>query len=92
MENKTSIQGPDKIVLSKKDDNEALLEELSELEHEQWMKWAKDIAKKETLSKTRTDRWENECFKPYSELTEEMKEFDREWAKKVIEIVDKFNK
>lgn len=68
------------------------LEELAELEHEQWMKWAKAlIPELESLDKEkiqkRIKRWKEECFKPYSELTDEMKEFDREWARKVLDIV-----
>jgi gas vesicle protein len=76
------------------------LEELAELEHEQWMKWAKNLLP--TLKKivndfdkdTKNDiekrikRWKEECFKDYKDLTEEMKEFDREWARKVLKIVE----
>lgn len=92
MKNKTSIQGPDKIVISKKEEHDSLLEELSELEHEQWMKWAKDIAKTEKITPERLKRWEEDCFKPYDDLTEKLKEFDREWARKVIAIVEKNKK
>ena len=62
------------------------IEELADLEHQQWIKWSKELSEKESLSPQRVYRWRNECWKPYSELTEEMKEFDREWARKVIEI------
>jgi hypothetical protein len=68
-------------------DKETLLEQLAALEHEQWMKWAKELMRKEKLSEERIARWEKDCFKPYEELTEEMKEFDREWARKVLKIV-----
>ena len=57
-----------------------LLEKVSSLVHEEWMAWAKDILKTEKISPGRTKHWEEECFKPYEELTEEMKEYDREWA------------
>ena len=66
-----------------------LREELSELEHEQWIYWAKDILKEENIKKEREERWEDEGFKPYSKLTEKMKDFDREWANKVIKILEK---
>lgn len=66
-----------------------LREELADLEHEQWMKWAKDILKSEDISKDRAKRWKKECFKPYDKLSEEMKDFDREWADKVLKIVEK---
>ena len=66
-----------------------LVEELAELEHEQWIEWSKDIAKEEDLSEDRIKRWEEECWKPYKELSDKMKEFDREWAKKVLKIIRK---
>ena len=74
------------------DDEDEMREELADLEHEQWMKWAKDIIKSEDISKDRKERWEKECFKPYSKLSNEMKDFDREWADKVIKIFNKYNK
>lgn len=64
--------------------NNNLLEKLAELEHEQWIAWSKDIASKEKLSPERLKRWKS-LWVPYKELSEEMKEFDREWARKVIE-------
>jgi len=78
-------------------------EKLSELEHDQWMyltkiyaKWLKEI---KTLLKThqsykaikkiksKLDGWK-ENWKPYSELDEEIKELDREWARKVEKIAE----
>jgi hypothetical protein len=64
-------------------------EELADLEHKQWMEWAKSIMKSEDISKERAERWKKECFKPYSKLSEEMKDMDREWADKVLKIVNK---
>jgi len=75
-----------KTIISKKVENK-IIEELAALEHEQWMKWAKDILKTEDITKERSKRWEEESFKPYKDLTEEQKEMDREWAKKVYDIV-----
>ena len=63
-------------------------EELSALEHDQWMAWSKDIAKKENISSERLKRWKK-LWKPYAELTEEEKNQDREYAEKVIEVIDK---
>jgi bifunctional non-homologous end joining protein LigD len=63
-----------------------LLEELSELEHEQWMKWSKDVAKKEDISPERLERWK-EYWKPYDKLPEDVKDDDREWAEKVLKLV-----
>lgn len=65
-----------------------LLEALAALEHMQWVKWSKDIARSERISKKRLKRWK-EFWVPYSKLSEEVKEFDREWAEKVIAIAYK---
>ena len=69
--------------------HDELIEKLAELEHEQWQKWSKDIAKNENISDDRFNRWANDCWKPYNELTEEMKEHDRVWARKVLELINK---
>ena len=42
---------------------------------------------KEKVQK-RIKRWKEECFKPYEDLSDEMKEFDRIWARKALKIVD----
>lgn len=80
-------------------DKEELIEELAELEHEQWMEWSKSVIDEimggpmKTKAEMRDDihelhlRW-LKCWKPYPELPEKAKEKDREWAKKVIEIVE----
>jgi hypothetical protein len=77
-----------------------MLEVLAELEHEQWMHWSK--ATLENLKKMDSDEpdaYLNACFwfedrwsrnwKPYNELSEETKEFDRIWARKVLEILER---
>lgn len=64
-----------------------LREKLSELEHEQWMKWAKTVLKEEEISEKREKRWKKD-FVPYKDLPEETKDFDREWADKVIKIIE----
>ena len=63
-----------------------LIEKLAELEHEQWMVWSQDIASKELLSNERRERW-RKLWIPFQELSEEMKDRDRKWAKKVLEII-----
>jgi len=63
-----------------------LLEMLSELEHKQWIEWSKTVAKKEKLSKERLKRWRT-CWKPYAKLSEEQKQSDRKYAKKVLKII-----
>ncbi len=66
-------------------------EKVSEYIHEEWMTWAKTMLKHEKLSPARIERWENECFKPYSELSEEMKDLDRMFATKIVDIVKSSN-
>lgn len=63
--------------------NPKLLEKLAELEHVQWMAWSQNLAKEETLSKSRMKRW-SQLWKPYAELLEDEKEHDRNWARKVL--------
>lgn len=63
-----------------------LIEKLAELEHLQWIEWSKNIASKEKLSPGRVERW-SRLWKPYAELTEEEKEQDREWARKVVALL-----
>ena len=58
-----------------------ILEDLAEIEHEQWMQWANSV--KGEVSPERAKRWEG-YMKPYSELSEEAKDMDRKWAKKAL--------
>ena len=76
-------------------------EELSELEHIQWEKWTHSLAQELDLVKhcikkndskraleileNRMVRWEKN-WKPYSELSEKIKDYDRVWADKVLAI------
>jgi len=62
------------------------LEKLSELEHEQWVGWSKQIAKTENISKKRLRRWKK-LWVNYKFLTEKEKESDRDWARKVIKLI-----
>lgn len=72
---------------SLRDNVQELLEKVSALVHEEWMDWAKNILESEDISDERVTRWKEECFKPYEELTEEMKEFDREWGMKFLRLL-----
>ncbi|KKL85148.1 hypothetical protein LCGC14_1957640 [marine sediment metagenome] len=78
-----------KIIISE-NAKKKLVEELAELEHDQWMLWAKDILKSEDITKERSDRWKKESFKPYKDLSGKQKNMDREWAEKVLKIVNKY--
>lgn len=72
-------------------DKQDLIEKLAELEHEQWMEWAKNISSKENISEERLKRWKT-LYVPYDDLSEEMKEEDRKWARKVVKILQSYKK
>ena len=67
---------------------ESKLEELAEIEHDQWWKWAKTLMEKEKLSKERMERWQKDMV-PCKDLPEEVKEYDRKWARKVLSTLKK---
>ena len=58
-----------------------VLENLAEIEHEQWLQWANAV--KGEITPERAKRWEGDMV-PYSELSEKAKDMDRKWAKKVL--------
>ena len=65
--------------------HERLVENLADLIHQQWITWANTLMEKERLlSQDRVARWLSYMV-PYSELTEEVKEFDRVWARKMVD-------
>jgi hypothetical protein len=66
---------------------QSLLESLAKQEHDQWMDWAKTLMEKEPgLTPERVARWQAYMV-PYEELTEEVKEFDRVWARKSLSLL-----
>jgi len=78
-----------------------LLEELAELEHEQWRNWTKYIAN-DWIKNGKAD-WSPESawidkqyekwrknWKPYQDLTEKEKAKDRIWARKVLHIIERY--
>jgi hypothetical protein len=82
-----------KIIISeskKEMDKKDLIEELADLEHRQWWDWAEDILESENITEGREKRWRKNSFKPYEKLSEEQKDMDREWARKVLKIVNKY--
>ena len=59
-----------------------LLERLAAIEHEQWIEWSRTIAQ-EGLTPERIARWAG-FWRPYEELDEPTKNYDRKWARKVL--------
>ena len=45
------------------------LEQLASLAHEQWCEWSKEIAKKESISEKRRERWKP-LWVPYHDLSD----------------------
>jgi hypothetical protein len=59
---------------------------VAEIIHKNWMLWATELLQHEPhLSIERKQRWENECLLPYNELSEQMKNLDRQFAIEIIE-------
>ena len=65
-----------------------ILEDLSALEHNQWVHWAKDIAETENINPERLAKWKK-LFVPYEELTDKSKDDDRVYAKKAYAALKK---
>ncbi len=66
-----------------------LLEELSKIEHDQWIEWSKSVAPE--VSEERRDRWQK-YWVDYEDLSEDVKEQDRIYARKVLDTVEKHTK
>ncbi len=65
---------------------EDMLEALAAIEHEQWKSWSQQLSRSEKLSPERLLTWRL-LWVPYSALPDEMKELDREWARKVLKVL-----
>lgn len=70
--------------------NPELLEMLAQLEHEQWSHWVNYVDSLEVtghLTEDDLNRWKSQATMTYEYLTEQEKESDREWARKVLDIL-----
>ena len=63
---------------------EELVEALAEIEHEQWVHWSQTVAGE--VSAVTRDKWRR-SWVAYAELTDEVKETDRVWARKVTTLL-----
>jgi hypothetical protein len=61
-----------------------LVEALAALEHAQWLHWSQAVAVDVTAA-TR-DKWQR-SWVDYDELTDDLKEADRVWARKVLTLL-----
>jgi hypothetical protein len=66
-------------------DKDDLIERLAELEHAQWVYWSKSIAHE--VSPERLERWKK-YWVDYKDLPEDIKNMDRDWAMRVIDIIE----
>lgn len=64
-----------------------LREKLANLEHEQFCEWTKYFLENFRDINNRL-RWKRQIKTPYDELSEKEKESDREWADKVLKILE----
>jgi hypothetical protein len=62
-----------------------LREKLAALEHEQWEAWSRTVAE-QGLTPDRLERWKR-FWVPYDQLSEDVKDYDRHWADKVLKIL-----
>ena len=63
----------------------ALRERLAALEHDQWTHWTRYMLA--NLTPENIERWTRQIETPYSELSEKEKDSDREWADKVMSLI-----
>jgi hypothetical protein len=61
-----------------------LVEALAEIEHEQWMHWSQTVAV--NVPDATRDKWQRSWVN-YADLTDELKEADRVWARKVVTLL-----
>src|SRR5688572_2952224 len=57
-----------------------LVEQLAALEHSQWQHWSQKVVERYgcLLPEFMVEKWQK-LWVPYEELTDDVKEFDREW-------------
>jgi len=67
--------------------NEKILEELAELEHNQWMEWVGTMMKTQNITPDVLANWKSYLIL-YSDLPEDIKEFNRKFARKVMGVLN----
>jgi len=61
-----------------------IVEKLAALEHEQWAHWTEYMLN--NLHDENIAKWKRQIKTPYSDLSEEEKDSDRVWARKVAKV------
>ncbi|MCK5019971.1 MAG: hypothetical protein KAS32_23150 [Candidatus Peribacteraceae bacterium] len=65
-----------------------ILEKLASLGHDQWREWAQNLLNRHRgdLPEEVVERWMS-YFVPYDKLDEKVKEKDRAWARRMLEVI-----
>jgi hypothetical protein len=61
--------------------DDEIIERLSRIEHDQWTTWSRSVAAE--VSPERLSVWQA-SWVPYDALSDEQKELDRQWARRVL--------
>jgi hypothetical protein len=64
-----------------------LIEKLANLEHEQWCYWTHQLVSAGRIPDWLVKKWKANWVR-YADLPEEVKEMDREWARRALAIVE----
>ena len=67
-------------------DKTHLRERLAALEHEQWAHWTRYLL--DHLTPENVERWRRQIDTPYDRLSEPEKGSDREWADRVLGLIE----
>lgn len=59
--------------------------------HQLWWSWSAELAVTEPISEERLDRW-RECWRPYDALGEDMKDADREYARALLDHLERYDR
>lgn len=69
-----------------------LVERLAAIEHDQWRTWARHLLfhadGEPNISDKRKKRWEELINLDYDELPDDWQEFDREWARRSVGVIE----
>jgi hypothetical protein len=71
----------------RKKERAARLEKLAALEHEQWCYWTRNLVSSGRIPDWLVAKWRPNWV-PYGELSEELKEHDRIWARRALAIME----
>jgi hypothetical protein len=72
------------------DEDRVLIEALADYAHDSWSRWVEYMFAH--LDEAHIQRWKRQMQTPYSELSEQEKESDREQARRIISVISKLSK